>query len=313
MGSIKALSFDEIIPGNSVRVTSDNMIYAVDLTMVITGKTRNDAGQALRNLTEESFQAVKLTDRNTGGRGNGRTKLVSFNDALELIMVLPGKMAKEMRVKFADIIKRYLAGDASLIKEVQANAASSHPIAQMARESLAADVSPEDKALEDRKRKLEVDIMESQARYEDEHRKIQIQHERFEFIKSLSPNGVVDDQVRMVFKDSILNAVRNDSGPALSAPDPSMQPLCLSSVATELGLRFSSDNLKAIGKQVKAAYVAAYGAPPGKHEQFVEGAPRMINLYTKRDKPMVEKAMREFQAQRCEGGHGRTLVQLWKL
>ena len=59
MGSIKALSFDEIIPGNSVRVTSDNMIYAVYLTMVITGKTRNDAGQALRNLTEESFQAVK--------------------------------------------------------------------------------------------------------------------------------------------------------------------------------------------------------------------------------------------------------------
>jgi len=252
-------------------------------------------------------------ERPTRGRGNKRTKLVSFDHALELIMVLPGKMAKEMRVKFADIIKRYLAGDASLVKEVQANAASSHPIAQMARESLAADVSPEDKALENRKRKLEVDIMESQARYEDEHRKIQIQHERFEFIKSLSPNGVVDDQVRMVFKDSILNAVRNDSGQALSAPDPSMQPLCLSSVATELGLRFSSDNLKAIGKKVKAAYVAAYGLPPGKHEQFVEGAPRMINLYTKRDKPMVEKAMREFQAQRCEGGHGRTLVQLWKI
>ena len=227
---------------------------------------------------------------------------MSFNYALELIMVLPGKMAKEMRVKFADIIKRYLAGDASLVKEVQANAASSHPIAQMARESLAADVSPEDKALENRKRKLDMDRIE-----------LQIHHERLQLIKSLSPNGVVDDQVRMVFKDSILNAVRNDSGQALSAPDPSMQPLCLSSVATELGLRFSSDNLKAIGKKVKAAYVAAYGLPPGKHEQFVEGAPRMINLYTKRDKPMVEKAMREFQAQRCEGGHGRTLVQLWKL
>ena len=302
MGSIKALSFDEIIPGNSVRVTSDNMIYAVDLTMVITGKPRDQAGLTLRNLSEESFPSIKFIERPTGGRGNGKTKLVSFNDALELIMVLPGKMAKEMRVKFADIIKRYLAGDASLVKEVQANAASSHPIAQMARESLAADVSPEDKALENRKRKLDMDRIE-----------LQIHHERLQLIKSLSPNGVVDDQVRMVFKDSILNAVRNDSGQALSAPDPSMQPLCLSSVATELGLRFSSDNLKAIGKKVKAAYVAAYGAPPGKHEQFVEGAPRMINLYTKRDKPMVEKAMREFQAQRCEGGHGRTLVQLWKL
>ena len=120
-------------------------------------------------------------------------------------------------------------------------------------------VTLEDKALENRKRKLDMDRIE-----------LQIHHERLQLIKSLSPNGVVDDQVRMVFKDSILNAVRNDSGQALSAPDPSMQPLCLSSVATELGLRFSSDNLKAIGKQVKAAYVAAYGAPPGKHEQFVE-------------------------------------------
>ena len=40
----KTLSFDEIIPGNGVRVTSDNMIYAVDLTMVITGKHRNESG-----------------------------------------------------------------------------------------------------------------------------------------------------------------------------------------------------------------------------------------------------------------------------
>ena len=61
------------------------------------------------------------------------------------------------------------------------------------------------------------------------------------------------------------------------------------------------------------AAIALYGTPPGKHEQLVEGAPQMINLYTKRDKPMVEKAMLEFQAQRCEGGHGRTLVQLWKI
>jgi hypothetical protein len=47
-------------------------------------------------------------------------------------------------------------------------------------------------------------------------------------------------------------------GELMRQRNPSMQPLCLSSVATELGLRFSSENLKAIGKQFKAAYVAAY-------------------------------------------------------
>jgi hypothetical protein len=39
----------------------------------------------------------------------------------------------------------------------------------------------------------------------------------------------------MVFKNCIQNAVWNDSGQALSLPDPgqSSQPLCLSSVATQ--------------------------------------------------------------------------------
>jgi hypothetical protein len=83
VGPTKTLSFDEIIPGNSVRVTEDGMIYAVDLTMVITGKSRDQAGLALRNLSEETFQSIKFIDRNTGGRGNGRTKLVTFDDALE--------------------------------------------------------------------------------------------------------------------------------------------------------------------------------------------------------------------------------------
>ena len=127
---------------------------------------------------------MKFIERNTGGRGNGRTKLVTFDDALELIMVLPGKMAKEMRTKFADIIKRYLAGDKTLVEEIKANAESSHPIAQMARESLAADngMSPEDKALETRKRKLEVDRLALQIQRDE----LQVQNERLAFIKPLA-------------------------------------------------------------------------------------------------------------------------------
>ncbi len=51
------------------------------------------------------------------GKGNGHTKLVSFENAIELIMVLPGKVAKKARAKFANIIRRYLAGDKSLTVE----------------------------------------------------------------------------------------------------------------------------------------------------------------------------------------------------
>jgi hypothetical protein len=55
---------------------------------------------------------------------------------MELIMVLPGKVAKETRKAFVSIIHRYLAGDKSLVKEIQTNAESSSPIAQLARATL---------------------------------------------------------------------------------------------------------------------------------------------------------------------------------
>ena len=44
-------------------------------------------------------------------------------------MVLKGKKADESRTKFANIIRRYMAGDESLIREIQANAVSSSRVA----------------------------------------------------------------------------------------------------------------------------------------------------------------------------------------
>ena len=222
-------------------------------------------------------------------------------------MVLPGKMAKEMRSKFADIIKRYLAGDGALLKEIQANAKSSHPIAQMARESLAADVDPADKALETRKRKLEIDMKEQQLRKEE----LQMQKDKFEFARLLSRNGEVDDQVRMLFKDGLMNSLRVDAGQQ-AITDQSMQPVCLSSVATELGLNFDGDKLKEIGVMLKSAYVGQYGTEPGKHETIVGGNTRNVNLYTRKDKPLIEKVMREYQAKLKRAGHNKTLAQCWQ-
>ena len=127
----------------SVRITDDGMIFAVDLVMVMTGKDRDYAGQVLRRLPDETFSSCKLPDRNFPGKGNANIKLVSFKDALQLVMVLPGKIARETRSRFASIIERYMAGDMSLIKEVEANAKSDAPIAQMARASLAAERAEE--------------------------------------------------------------------------------------------------------------------------------------------------------------------------
>jgi hypothetical protein len=94
----KYLSFEEIVRGRdaTVRITDDGWLFVVDLVMVVTGKSRDDSSRVLRDLPEEIFQQVKFNCKSFPGKGNGRTKLLTFQDALELIMVLPGKIAKDM-------------------------------------------------------------------------------------------------------------------------------------------------------------------------------------------------------------------------
>jgi hypothetical protein len=63
--SSQTISFEEIISGrdSTVRVTSDGLIYAVDLVMVVTGKNRNDSAQALRRLDDDVFHNVNIVER----------------------------------------------------------------------------------------------------------------------------------------------------------------------------------------------------------------------------------------------------------
>ena len=73
-------------------------------------------------------------------RGGHPTKLLTFHDAIEMTMVLTGDIARETRKQFADVLKRYNGGDASLINEIHTNALSDSPIARLARgEGAAAD------------------------------------------------------------------------------------------------------------------------------------------------------------------------------
>lgn len=111
-------SFAEIVHGRdaSVRVTHDGLLYAVDLVMVVTGKNRDDAGKALRRLTDDIFQSDQMSVRPSDNGGHP-TKLLTFQNALKLVMVLPGRVAKETRTQFANIIRRYMAGDYSMISE----------------------------------------------------------------------------------------------------------------------------------------------------------------------------------------------------
>ena len=133
----KVFSFAEIIQDRDhvVKVSDDGFLYAIDLVMVMTGKDRDVAGKILRRLPDDLFQSNQLIERRPK-RGGHPIKLISFSDAIELVMVLPGKKAKKVKSKFADIIRRYLAGDHALVSEINCNATSLSPVAQLARESM---------------------------------------------------------------------------------------------------------------------------------------------------------------------------------
>jgi hypothetical protein len=123
MAASKFISFEEIAQGcpASVRVTEDMMLYAVDLVMTATSKPRDEAGMVIRRIPEKTFPSEKFATRSLPGKGNGKTKLLNFHDAIELIMVLPGKISKIYRKQMANIITRYLDGDLNLVTEIATN------------------------------------------------------------------------------------------------------------------------------------------------------------------------------------------------
>ena len=220
MLSNKYFSFAEIVKGRdaSVRVTDDMMFWVVDLAMVVAGKSRDDAGMIIRRIPEEVFPSVKMTERSMPGKGNGRTKLVSFKDAIELIMVLPGKIARETRAQFAGIIQRYMAGDESLIAEIQSNAESSAPIAELARVSLDEPTEYQithkrkldQLELEERTVEIElkrVDMQLKMASTQEKHVAILTAH--CALYTDLCPNQIIDERGRVLLKDCILNAITN--------------------------------------------------------------------------------------------------------
>jgi hypothetical protein len=303
MACSKLFSFAEVVPGcdASVRVTDDGLMVAVDLVMVASGKNKNDAGKDLRELKEDIFPAANFAVRTLAGKGNVNIRLVSFQDAIELIMVLPGKVARETRKAFASIIHRYLAGDKSLITDIEANAGSSSPIAQLARATLP---EPEFCLLGQKREReeLEMDMAERRLRLEESRRANALEHTRtaIELIKSFT---VLDERTSLQFEDHIKNVILS-SGRSLLGANDSQQPqqpaasnetesLTVSVLAVEMGHKCTDKDIQAIGRVMACRYREKYGKEPTKHKQFVKGNYVAVNSYMVRDRAMMEHAVRE--------------------
>jgi hypothetical protein len=302
-------SFAEIVKGRdaSVPVTDDGLLHAIPYVSVMTGKNRDDSGKTIRNLSDDLFHSAKFTDRQLSKRGGYPTKLISFENAIELAMVLPGKIAKETRTKFKAIIHRYLAGDHSLISEIQENATSNSPIAQMARASMSGsslDHIYRKRQLERDDALFEMDMAERKQRLL--HNMTETQKTLREEYASLCPNQIIDDRARLMFKDNFLNLAsaqsmpatvqRVESGVPVSATEDT-RPITISLFAAEEGKRYDTKALQRVGAIMSNMYQKKYGGKASQHEQFTDGAVRAVRSYTRKDQDMLREAFRVFDAQ----------------
>jgi hypothetical protein len=208
----KTISFDEFAKGDNstVRVTADGLIYAVDLVMAMTGKNCNDSNDCLREMKDSLFAKRNFLLR-------GRSKVLTMQHALELVMVLPSKVAKETRNNFANIIKRYIAGDESLMKEIRAKTQSTAQLARADEHSKKRKYAIEEMELEERRLRLTEMAANTQKLIAEAHKcEADAQRMLIEDYTSLCPNKIMDDSGRLMFKDYCLNLVSHGTQHAIT-------------------------------------------------------------------------------------------------
>jgi len=138
------IPFDEIVPGATVRFTTiDGVQYLSirDLLMHVNDKNPRRALEIWERMSPALKEEVGVfcADYKFPGQGQQIQKVITFKGAIKLIMMLSGEKAALYRTTMVGILSRYYAGDDSLTDDIEANAASTSPIAEMARNALASE------------------------------------------------------------------------------------------------------------------------------------------------------------------------------
>jgi len=225
------------------------------------------------------------------GRGQSEQPVITFPGAIKLLMFLPGEKAKMHRSTMVAILTRYFAGDPSLLREVEANAVSESPVAQMARASLASETGVQD-SLKRKREELELLKLETDIRCQERESQIALaQH-----YETLCTSSQMDERAKLIFKDSILNSIMPPGQARLTNGDGGNNPLSLSQIATKLGLKCTPEGLRSVGKIASRMYQERHGRAPTKHPQLVDGRVTDVNTYFARDEDLIRDAFDEHTA-----------------
>ena len=301
---MQAIPFDEIDPNSNVRYTiiaGKQYLSVRDLIMIMCCKDNKRASETWDRLdvSHKDELAPYCMLFQFPGRGQGEQPVIAFPGAIILSMFLPGENAKKHRLVMCNIIRRYYAGDMSLIDEVMANAASDHPIAEMARESLNEDQRDANELEEDKRRKRALEDVELQCkRMELKHRGMEMVSSFTNLMSTLNPDWKKDTRLVLQTEDLLKNiafsTMTDQSQTSQNGDKPhEITAVTLSQYAQQFNKSSAPSYLSKVGKILASKYRTKYNKNPGQHKQYVDGAVRNVNSYTEQDYYIIEAAFNE--------------------
>jgi hypothetical protein len=134
-----------------MRVDGVELFSVLDfLSYVCPERTSNNVKVMWHRLENEMSSDVvtKCNHLKFNGKGQRNTPCMTILGLQKLLLILGSKAAVEFRDRVLECFNRVLAGDRSLIREIEANAARDGPVQQIARAALAeqAEEEVEDRA-----------------------------------------------------------------------------------------------------------------------------------------------------------------------
>ena len=181
----------------------------------------------------------------------------------------------------------WFAGDHTLIAEIQANAASASPVAQMARASLGI-ATEDDLARKRRREDLELDKLQQDIQEQRRQSMVTHVHSYMETMQMLDANWKKDQRLVVQLKDLLTNVTLDRK--AIGGSDD--EAIYITMVAREMGypkLCHGQDCM--IGKELAKLYREKYGKEPPTCKRLVNGTEMTVKHYIARDRNLMAEAI----------------------
>lgn len=275
-------------------LTKKGSVY--DVIQLVTGCGKKDITHVFQSIHSSFPDVLVWTQKfKFPGQGQRLTPVAYLKDLIEIAWLCPGRNAKEFRRTGAVTMCRALGGDLSLVEEIKARhgevseteqsallAGTGVSVAEANGQAL---VSKEESAGEraERVKRMRVETDEMAMRVYNQLKSFAISHD--------------DERDRLFFKDAARNYARTNFGahlelePEHNTLNTQNKQITISETARGMGVRLSRGDEARVGRAAAAAYREKHGKNPPKHERFVDGAVRNVNLYFAEDREVLERAV----------------------